>query len=285
MWDGPLNAFNSLGHVASGPLMMSALALFGNITYFHTAANTTDGNSMEAARDICESGRIPFSVYSRSYDNGRDILSRCNQWSMRQYEEDDESDVLMSYLVGGFMQTMEELEDAQRMLEITMFFANEALLAGTAEMGSVLDSRSIYSAPGYQVLKPQKTIAGATVISVLIALQVFGLVLLLRFIYSVPAWTGSFDADALVQIGGQLREQDQRLNIAGASGLVGIFEHDTVPSNVADEEVSDEGEDVSNTDRGHLMKQQHRESDKPPMVPLALGAQGVITKRSHKQTL
>lgn len=235
--------------------MISALALFGNNTFFHTAANTTEEDRSKAAKDICQSGRIPFSVYAHDYDNGQKILGQCNEYTIRKFDQDDETDGddLMSYLVGGFMQTMELLEDAQRDLDITMFFANEALLSGTAEMGSVWESRFIYSAPGYQVLKPQKTLAGIIAISILIVLQALGLLLLLRFIYSVPTWTGHFDADAMVQIGGQLREQDQKLNIAGASGLVGVVDRHATPNSVDEEEVSDAGQTIRRGDQDYLV--------------------------------
>lgn len=283
-FDLPVNAFGGHSHVVSGPLMMASLALFGNNTYFHTAANTATENQLNAASDVCQSGRISFAVYGPMYGNGQKIRSRCSEYTIRmmELEEDAQYRDLMSYLVGGFMQTMEHLEDAQRILEITMYFANEALLSGTAEMGSVLESRSIYSAPGYQVLKPQKTVAGIISISVLIALQVLGLLLLLRFIYSVPAWTGSFDADAMVQIGGQLREQDQEFNIAGASGLVGVVNRD-VPNRVEEEEASGESESLRNKDQGRLGNKERFESSELPIVPLALGAPGVITRRMHKQ--
>lgn len=269
--------------------MMAALALFGNNTFFHTAANTTEGDFVEntqAAKRICQSGRIPFSVYRQSYDIGQDIMSQCSEYTLQrwEYNEDyEDGDDLLSYLVGGFMQSMQTPELAKEVLEISMFFANKALLSGTAEMGAVWESRWIYSAPGYQVLKPRKNMAGVIGISILILFQILGLLLLLRFIYRVPAWTGSFDADSLVQIGGQLREQDQKLNIAGASGLVGIVDRAVVPSTAHDEDTSDEGDRPS--DQGCLVEEEDsKNSGSQFTVPLALGGPGIITKRLHKQT-
>lgn len=128
----------------------------------------------------------------------------------------------LSEFVGGFMRMFESPHAAQQLLEIASFFANEALLSVSAEVSS-LDTRRIYSAPGYVLLKPQHSIPGLVVISLVVALQVLGLLLLLRFIYSAPAWTGSLDSLALARIGAQLQGQGRDL---GMSGMVGIGERE-----------------------------------------------------------
>ena len=282
------NTFGSSSHVTSGPLMMAALALFGNTTFFHTAANTTVESRVRAAKDVCQSGRIPFYVYANQYGPGKDIVMTCSESAVRSYEQgedgdDDRWDDLMSKLVGGFMQTMQEPSDAQKILEVTMFFANEALLSGTAQTEAYVYSRNIYSAPGYQVLKPRKTLGGIISISILIALQALGLLLLLRFIYSVPTWTGSFDADAVVQIAGQLREQGQGLDIASASGLVGVVAHGAVRNTMEDSEDSEGSGALGNRSQGPYLAKGGSQSADQSVIPLALGAPGVITKRMHRQ--
>ena len=281
------NSFGSSSHVTSGPLMMAALALFGNTTFFHTAANTTEENRIRAANEVCQSGRIPFYVYANEYGPGKDIVMTCSESALASYEQDEDDDAdrgddLMSKLVGVFMQTMQDASYAQQILEVTMFFANEALLSGTAQTEADVYSRNIYSAPGYQVLKPRKTLGGIIAISILIALQALGLLLLLRFIYSLPTWTGSFDADALVQIAGQLLEQDQDVDIASASGLVGVVAHGAVPKTMKDGEDSEGSGALGNRSQGPYLAKGGSQRADQSLIPLALGAPGAITKRMHR---
>ncbi|CAG1961207.1 unnamed protein product [Fusarium graminearum] len=61
------------------------------------------------------------------------------------------------------------------------------------------------------------------VVRVLLGLQVAGLCSLMLFIYRAPAWTNTLDADAMVQIGGQLKEWGEpRPALKEVSGVIGV---------------------------------------------------------------
>jgi hypothetical protein len=105
----------------------------------------------------------------------------------------------------------------QNALNIAMYFANEALLTTAAD-------RPLYSNPGYMISKPKKSLAGLIVITTFIGLQAIGLCLLMAFIYSTPTWTDDLDADALTQIGAQLKDLDEIMSRSQVCGLVGTVE-------------------------------------------------------------
>jgi hypothetical protein len=74
----------------------------------------------------------------------------------------------------------------------------------------------VYTSPGYPVLKPDVSVAVLTVMTILIGLQLLGLLCLAWYIYHVPSWTGSLDAMAVAHIGARLGQQN--LLLAGVSG-------------------------------------------------------------------
>ncbi|RSL81377.1 hypothetical protein CEP51_005900 [Fusarium floridanum] len=106
---------------------------------------------------------------------------------------------------------------AANALDIAMYFANEALLTGRSD-------RPLYYNPGVMVTKPKKSLPALVVITVLVGLQAIGLCLLMAFIYSTPTWTVDLDADALTQIGAQLKDLDEIMSRNQVCGLVGTVE-------------------------------------------------------------
>ncbi|RSL87898.1 hypothetical protein CEP52_015377 [Fusarium oligoseptatum] len=106
---------------------------------------------------------------------------------------------------------------AANALDIAMYFANEALLTSRSD-------RPLYYNPGVMVTKPKKSLPALVVITVLVGLQAIGLCLLMAFIYSTPTWTVDLDADALTQIGAQLKDLDEIMSRNQVCGLVGTVE-------------------------------------------------------------
>lgn len=109
------------------------------------------------------------------------------------------------------------------LLKIGAFVASQALLnhyapttAYTLVGGGDFRGRKVYTSPGYPVLKPDVSVAAVSVITILLALQLLGLVYLAWYIYHVPSWTGSLDAMAVAHIGARLGQQN--LLLSGVSG-------------------------------------------------------------------
>lgn len=212
--------------------MTASLALFGNNTLLHSARSpTTDTERLQAIQNICAHGRIPFYVFRPSHVLIDDVLGpHCDRILTGGALGDDFDAVDLSEFIGGFIRMFDPPLAAGQLLEISSFFANEALLSVSAEVSAAY-TRSIYTAPGYVLLKPRFSIPALVVISLVVALQVLGLLLLLRFIYSAPAWTGSLDALALARIGAQLQGRGRNLDSLGMSGMVGIGEREKIVSN------------------------------------------------------
>ncbi|KAL6364820.1 hypothetical protein LRP88_00793 [Fusarium phalaenopsidis] len=194
-----------------GPLMTAALAMFGNTSFFHMAMVAAEESSNQTAQQICGQVRLPFTRLSSS-DFPRPV-SVCDELSFRRDRSGNVLDLLGRYFM--FLGSNNMTQDA---LNIAMYFANEALLTGAAD-------RPLYSNPGRMVSKPKKSLAGLIVITILVGLQAIGLCLLMAFIYSTPTWTDDLDADALTQIGAQLKDLDEIMSRSQVCGLVGTVEN------------------------------------------------------------
>lgn len=108
-------------------------------------------------------------------------------------------------------------KDANPWLSMAMHFANQALLDIASrttlrfEDRSRVDPTAIWNIPGLEYNKPSVSLAGVIVISVLLGLQVLGVLFLLGYIYSIPTWTSTLDALAIARIAHQLPDEDQAL--------------------------------------------------------------------------
>lgn len=96
--------------------------------------------------------------------------------------------------MASYFESFRDSAQTERMLEIGMFFANEALLTTAA---SEWDARRIYFNPGTTITKPKKDMSAIICVSVLIGLQAIGLCVLMWYILYAPKWTDTLDADAL----------------------------------------------------------------------------------------
>ncbi|KAF5682385.1 hypothetical protein FCIRC_5028 [Fusarium circinatum] len=126
-------------------------------------------------------------------------------------------DVIYYYFNG-----LKHEEVTAQALEKAMFFANEALLTTAA---SLSQKRTIFYSPGTAVMKPKKDLAAVISVTALIFLQVMALCALMWFILRAPTWTQTLDADALAQVGGQLKEWgERRPELRRIDGVVGVDE-------------------------------------------------------------
>jgi hypothetical protein len=157
---------------------------------------------------MCEHGSIPFSLSSRLVGLSVfrsfcfDVPSELVYDSRHPQGADSAvAEMIGTWFFNGFNST----DAAEYILDMSMFFANRAVLNKAVQLSSV-DARPIYTSPGLQLIKPHKTLVGTIVVSALIAIQLVGLGLLVWHIYSVPAWTTSLDALAMARIGREVLE-------------------------------------------------------------------------------
>lgn len=241
------------------------LSLFGNSTFYHLASSRPESSMNETMLDICQTGNYPFhraSTYSMTYTR---LCHKYENESGIAYQvyygapagtESAKYEILPLF-VARVMEIFASNDRAEEVLDMGMFFANEALLTAAASSGTYMYSRSIYSSPGWTILKPRKSVTAIIVVSVLIASQALCLIWLVWYIASTATWTDRLDSFALAQIGAQLdglpkegltseREQDMVM-LSRSNGLVGLNE--TQP-----EETKDRGStgDASEEGEGHV---------------------------------
>ncbi|KAL3463478.1 hypothetical protein BJX64DRAFT_116180 [Aspergillus heterothallicus] len=262
--DLTLNSDATYSFPTPGPLTTAALALFGNDTLLHAARSASSKTErIQTIKSICQYARMPFYVYTGGQGS---LTSYCSTvknvpFTSLDTNDTDLSAIYISEFVAVLMQLFHEPRAARQYLEIAAFFANEALLSTTADRA--VQPRQIFTSAGDVILKPGRSIAGLVVISTLMMLQVLGLLLLARFIYSVPSWTISLDASALAKIGAQLQRQGRRLDdLSGVSGRVGVGQRHVL---LREEESAD-----GNTQKWETIN------------ILGLGESGVISRASTK---
>lgn len=245
-----------------GPLMAATLALFGNHSFLDTARTAPDDTFGIVSDNACNGLMIPFSRYSNDVSLAKMASYLCTQQAVTARSQNNTLDVL----VWNFLSLFSDSNMAMQLLEATMYFANEAHLTLAAraaakilneaegqndfsalpgcmgEQGSQV-GRTIYSSPGTTIIKPKQSLAGVIIISILVTLEVVGLLSLTYYTWSSPTWTQSLNAYALARIGvllapqmkaegidglrEHLRPDDVQKALAGMSGVVvGIVSHD-----------------------------------------------------------
>ncbi|KAJ4296109.1 hypothetical protein N0V88_004811 [Collariella sp. IMI 366227] len=190
-----------------GPLTTSAMALFGNTSFFSAIQAATESNYTEVLKSIC-SGMIPFphsiSFFNSSYSLNSSSFIGPNCAFVERGRGDVNPDSYLSNLALSFVSTFHSNRTAEAVLETAMFAANQALLTTTASHGWRFYARSIYSSPGYEIHTPIKSTAALAVVSALLLAQVVGVVALAMYSVTSPTWTHTLDALAMAKIGRDL---------------------------------------------------------------------------------
>ncbi|KAH7080617.1 hypothetical protein BKA63DRAFT_406821 [Paraphoma chrysanthemicola] len=224
---------------ASGPLALSAVALFGNISWFSNVSKysanfthdtTAAGGDQSSWYRMCAG--MPFSTLSGPFGVGWyfHAAEYCQSSLKSQmfFGSTDQYNSLLKLRYRWLKQFAPPTRsnDTARMealLHISAFVTNQALLnhyAPTVDHtllgGGNFRGRKVYTSPGYPVLKPRVSVAVLSVMTILIGWQLLGLLCLAWYIYHVPSWTGSLDAMAVAHIGARLGQQN--LLLAGVSG-------------------------------------------------------------------
>ncbi|KAF2140108.1 uncharacterized protein K452DRAFT_299507 [Aplosporella prunicola CBS 121167] len=234
----------------SGPLMTSALAMFGNQSFFHLAANHTNATSIRTKTEICKYYSLPLARLLPQWHD--DFQHFCGD-----ADSEKQPRGALAQLVNGWVFNFNDTDGAEQAFEAGMFFATKALLTQTVDATRAWGAREIQSAPGAMVIKPNVSLAVIIVISIIIFLQICGLAYAVWYIYQVRTWTVTLNGTAMARVGagmdksemppmGMLMRKDlDTLN--DVDGLVGVVE---------------------------------RRADSGGDPPLKLGAPGVISKKT-----
>ncbi|KAH6979172.1 hypothetical protein EDB82DRAFT_558792, partial [Fusarium venenatum] len=174
-WDHPMNILEDIGIGTPGPLALVALSLFGNGSFFHLASERPQKDMNSTMREICQSENYPFQrlgvenmYYNRLCAGGAGSSQYRQEYPpMGNYHGKVNYEVLPIF-VARVLETFRHPKEAESLLYMGMFFANEVLLRESATVFGTVQSRSIYSSPGWTILKPRKTTTMIVVISTLI---------------------------------------------------------------------------------------------------------------------
>lgn len=239
--------------------MTAAIAMFGNSSFFATAAGDDFGasNASDAASGgltkmerICRAGKVPFANLKWDLYAVLPLRSCADEYFNIRSSVIDSIDRLedtlwavlvrfsTSTLADGGERTPESssIPEARQLLETAIFFANKQLLTSTASELWFDSGRKIWYSPGTLIIRPSVSAAAAGVISTLISLQVAGLLALLWYIYTVPSWTPSLNSVAVAQLTKGLADEilpavgrvdDKSLRkLEQVDGIVGVLQED-----------------------------------------------------------
>ena len=223
--------------------MTSALAMFGKDSFFYVASNSTSSSYPSVLQQICQAGNIPFTRLDKLYGDylDTDLFRACSYINDPYSGAADDSllDPMLYQWVSTFYPQKIGSYGAhtysKEALEVAMFFANQHWLLETATATKTLYSaRNIYTSPGFPMVRPLVPLYAQITVSILIALQLFGLGVLVRYIYSVPTWTEKLDSCAIAQLTNDVdagifstikKPDDNALQeLKNCNGLVGVAE-------------------------------------------------------------
>lgn len=215
--------------------MSSAIAMFGNQSFFYVAANSSSETYPPPDVQICQSGNIPFSSFS-SIDFSH-FQGRCYDVGVPQgnYGYDPIEDI--TALLGSWFYGFYDPDQAETALTVGMYLSNRATLTQAVTSSLPFGNRGIYFGPGVLVPLPFKTFAGTIIVSVFIFLQLLGLAFLTYYIYHVPTWTHALNALSVARIGATMNRSGELLDLddgtkvderdlADVNGLVGLRDDD-----------------------------------------------------------
>ncbi|KAI0875307.1 hypothetical protein GGS24DRAFT_455705 [Hypoxylon argillaceum] len=284
-----------------GPLMVSAQALFGNYSFVQWFAdNVTEMTPLQAYASVCEHGSIPFSQieYFFTSASSRPIASCFNAAGNIQRALShgpnpipgllDDLDSDLTLVLATHVGTFNDTDIAKYALEISMYLANRAILVHTALNEQILDYRSIYFSPGSVFQRPIVNTPSLVVITILIAAQLLGLVLVAILTYSVPTWTSTLGALEVTQIGRALPIHDwapigqvtpaEKKRLNNIDALIGVDEGQGERGGHRAE-----GEEYATKEGGQVVTDGSEGTRDSTKIRLALGGKGLITRDIIKQ--
>lgn len=130
------------------------------------------------------------------------------------YAPGKETDFLYECLIN-----FRDLDIANSALTMAMFFGSEAMLNPNLDP-SRFDNRGISSYPGSVIQKSYMPPAAMIVISVLIVLQITGILALALYASSCPAWTETLDSFAIFRLGAAMADELPLISAVEAKMLV-----------------------------------------------------------------
>jgi hypothetical protein len=272
------------------------VAMLGNTSWFHILQNDTifsDSNIANAVyTQICNQ-RPPLMLWDISgvFSNTR---TYCD--SIGTDIDGNHSVTQLQYMAESWFSTLVE-SNSESVLTAALFFANEATLTRAGATTNTAGVK-VYESTGRTVTKPNVPLAAKIVVSVLLGLEVVGLLALTVFTYRAPTFTKRIDAVAAAVIGAQLFAPGQsvpqlgnidakaRAELAERDGLIGVCGGQMAPGTAAtgQPEAAPLSPDVEMQDLSHQDwgESAQTRAFQAPVGSLVVGGMGIISRKSGK---
>lgn len=246
--------FDLYNQSTPGPLTVLINAMLGQESWFQPIANSTN---IQETRDsfisACTRG-LPFATYSGYLRNGFSTANlRCSLLDYSRLPPLDTNttttDAPTAQIAGAASRLVAEwfsgfafnssTEDA---LSAGLYLASEALLGITADSSKIDGARPVYVSGGTSTVKPTMRNPSKAIVSLLVFVQVVGLLALAWSSYRVPTFASRMDSLHVAALGAQLVRRSgvelpplglQRRGLArvkflkkleGVDGLIGLEE-------------------------------------------------------------
>ena len=213
------DGFDQTQSVSSpGPLVTSLLAVFEKGSFSRSIASAND--SREDYDALCQQLRQPFTGLLESRNEGsRGSL----QWNEQSPRVDCQSQyvpgLLVEYLYTWLI-NFRRLDLVEEAVGFLMFLSNAAML--NPNLGSNVNdhTKSITAGRGMVIQKLHIRPIIMTCISILITLQLIGLMTLALYASTRPSWTRSPDSFAILRLGAALARDLPLISSVEAKELV-----------------------------------------------------------------
>ncbi len=195
-----------------GPFLTAIMAIFGPNTFFNTAAANSNWTSKYTTQSVCTQLRYPFTSLSSYSSPGAGDFTI--DWTPSNAQltcpSTDPSDDPAPPLLRALMSWLPNFGDANNTiaaLTLTTYAAANAIL----NVGPDLYTTTGYflsTSPGTDIQKPSISLAGIVVVSLLLAIQIIGLMLLAIYASRRATWTESLDAWVMLRLGAEIGREE-----------------------------------------------------------------------------
>lgn len=190
---------------APGPLTISAVALFGNQSFFGESRRVAALNSTAATTTFCESSRIPLAANTDASFISYVYPWRCD--SLREgYVADDAPDWNVARVTLDWFAVFNSSDAAPKAFEYAMFYATDALMEQASRHKWIRYLRLIYASDGRMTQKPLVSLPSLILLSVLLAIEVVLLLRIAYYAWSTPAWTSTLKSLSVAQLANAMNE-------------------------------------------------------------------------------
>lgn len=189
---------------APGPLTISAIALFGNESFYGMSKRTSELNSSSAAISLCQSYRVPFlAAYANFLSLEGSTCYGIIGMSTYEWEADEDWGASIAWQLLRWFTLFNDTDAATAALGMATYYASDALLTH-AQGPFEYDARTIYSSDGRITQKPSMSLPSLIVLSVLLAFEVAILLHIAYYAWETPAWTNTFKSATVAQLANAL---------------------------------------------------------------------------------